>query len=211
MAAVCKLRNLVTGVPHLLLPGVHLAGRSEEADIQLADESISRRHARIHNTDAGLMVEDLGSSNGTFVQGRRIEGAVRVGLGEEIRLGAVRFRLDPEVGVAGGAGERLASEQPPPLEAFRRRTNKITAEELDAAKVKKITARQVPETPQQVGMGGAAKYPGSSLLREPAPAASAASAPAAPVAEQRPVWRYFLAGVLVGAVAGAVVTVLLLA
>jgi pSer/pThr/pTyr-binding forkhead associated (FHA) protein len=63
------LRNLVTGVPHLILPGVHLVGRSEEADILLADQSISRRHARIYNTEEGLMVEDLGSSNGTYVQG----------------------------------------------------------------------------------------------------------------------------------------------
>lgn len=189
----------------MILPGVHLVGRSEEAEILLADESISRRHARIHNTEQGLMVEDLGSSNGTYVQGRKIEGRVRIGLGEEVRLGAVTFRMDPEVGEAGGLGEQLADAEAVEPEQMRRRTNKITAEELDWAKAKKATARQAPAAPVAVA-AGAAKYPGSSLFQAaPAPQAAAAPlpVPAAPAASPAPWFAGGLAaGVVVGVAAG---------
>lgn len=215
MAAVYKFRNLVSGVPHLILPGVHLAGRSEEADIQLAHDSISRRHARIHNTDSGVWVEDLNSSNGTYVQGRRIEGSVPVGLGEEIRLGAITFRLDPEVGQAGGQGERLASDAPPPVEAFQRRTNRITADELDAAKRVEKRPVPLPQKPQPSPVGSTARFPGSSLLKTAEPAASAPtgaapSSAATAATVERPVWSYFFAGVIIGAVLGAGLTLLII-
>lgn len=202
MAAVCKFRNLVTGVPHLVLPGAHMAGRSEHADILLADESISRVHARIYNTDQGIMVEDLGSSNGTYVQGRRITGKVRVGLGEEVRLGAVTFRIDPEVGEAGGIGERLASEQKLEPEQMRRRTNKITAEELDAARVKKATARQVPSVPPAVMQSGG-RYPGSSLFQTTATATSVA--PVAPLISPPPAQSSLVPWVICGFSVGVAV------
>jgi predicted component of type VI protein secretion system len=201
MPAVCKLRNLVTGVPHLILPGVHLVGRSEEADILLADQSISRRHARIYNTEEGLMVEDLGSSNGTYVQGRKIEGRVRISLGEEVRLGAVTFRIDPEVGEASGRGEQLAGPVKVAPEQMRRRTHKITAEELDMAKAKRVTARQAPAAPVTVaGEGG--KYPGSSLFQAaPAPQVGPAPVPT-PAASPIP---WFAGGLVVGVLLGVAV------
>lgn len=193
----------------MVLPGVHLAGRSEEAGILLADESISRNHARIHNTEQGLFIEDLGSSNGTYVQGRRIEGRVPVGMGEEVRLGAVTFRMDPEVGAAGGLGEALAGTEPVPVEQMQRRTNKITAEELDAAKVKKATARQVPAAPLASAPSAPVKFPGSSLFNAtPAPAAAGAAVPAAaaaPVPEPAPRGPWFAGGLALGVVIGVAV------
>jgi two-component system cell cycle response regulator len=47
-------------------------GRGGEVQIRLSDEGISREHAVIHLTSEGVMVEDLGSTNGTFCNGMRV-------------------------------------------------------------------------------------------------------------------------------------------
>src|SRR5688572_6209575 len=56
----------------LVVEGEAVLGR-EDADIAIDDEQISRRHARVRPTAGGLEVEDLGSTNGTFVNGARID------------------------------------------------------------------------------------------------------------------------------------------
>src|SRR5687768_5197068 len=48
--------------------GTWIIGRGHEADVQISDPSISRRHARLHITENGVHIEDLGSSNGTRVR-----------------------------------------------------------------------------------------------------------------------------------------------
>jgi len=57
------------------------------ADIELGDRDISRRHARIEICRNGYEVEDLGSTNGTFVNGRRISARTPVSVGDRIQLG----------------------------------------------------------------------------------------------------------------------------
>ena len=67
-------------------------GRQADCDIASASEEISRRHATVRPTPIGLQVEDLGSSNGTFINGKRVqEGLLRPG--EELRLDNIRFLL----------------------------------------------------------------------------------------------------------------------
>jgi len=69
-----------------------LIGRQADCDIPVASEEISRHHARIKPTADGLMVEDLGSANGTYVNGKRIQsGLLRPG--DELRLDTIRFLL----------------------------------------------------------------------------------------------------------------------
>ncbi len=51
------------------LEGSLTVGRAEEADLVLADTGISRSHARLSAGPQGTVIEDLGSSNGTFVNG----------------------------------------------------------------------------------------------------------------------------------------------
>jgi hypothetical protein len=60
----------------------------ENADVSIEDAEISRRHAVVRSVVGAVEVEDLGSSNGTFVDEQRIEGPTRVGGGAKIRLGA---------------------------------------------------------------------------------------------------------------------------
>ena len=75
-----------------------VVGRAPTSDIPVIDPTISRRHAEIQSGDDGVQVRDLGSSNGTFVNGTRIEtGTVRAG--DTLTFGKVGFRLQPVVEV----------------------------------------------------------------------------------------------------------------
>ena len=74
------------------ITGPMVIGRQADCDIAIASEEISRRHAQVKPTPAGLAVEDLGSSNGTYINGKRVEqGLMRAG--EELRLDTIRFLL----------------------------------------------------------------------------------------------------------------------
>jgi pSer/pThr/pTyr-binding forkhead associated (FHA) protein len=55
---------------------------------------VSRRHALVRVTAAGATVEDLGSTNGTYVNGSPVEGVVPLGFGDVIQIGQVRLRLE---------------------------------------------------------------------------------------------------------------------
>ncbi len=63
-----------------------LAGRAPTADLRIDDPRVSRLHARIEMRDDGVYVEDLGSRNGTTVNGEPTEGQ-RLTAGDEIRIG----------------------------------------------------------------------------------------------------------------------------
>jgi ABC-type multidrug transport system ATPase subunit/pSer/pThr/pTyr-binding forkhead associated (FHA) protein len=68
-------------------------GRDPNCDQPLDAPMISWRHARISRTTEGIFVEDLGSRNGTFVDGHRITSNTRVQPGQQIGLGSFRFQL----------------------------------------------------------------------------------------------------------------------
>ena len=82
-----------------------VVGRSSEADITLEDGSVSRRHARLEWRGEAWFVVDLGSANGTFVNGERI-GESRVEGGHEIRFGSLSLRA--EVGDPAGSDATVA-------------------------------------------------------------------------------------------------------
>ena len=63
-------------------------GSSPDADITVADEYVSPRHARLYQHETGqAWVEDLGSTNGTWVNGQRCYGATRIYPGDTLRIG----------------------------------------------------------------------------------------------------------------------------
>ena len=83
---------------HELRTGVQLVvGRAPSSDIAIFDPTISRRHAELQVDETGLRVRDLGSSNGTFRNGARIEDTEPVVLapGDTITFGKVGFRVQP--------------------------------------------------------------------------------------------------------------------
>lgn len=91
------------------ITGPVVIGRQADCDISIPSEEISRRHAQLKPTPAGLAVEDLGSSNGTYINGKRVQsGLMRPG--EELRLDTIRFLLvAPGLEMPGGARPPAAS------------------------------------------------------------------------------------------------------
>src|SRR5438093_1073026 len=79
-------------------------GRDQDCDVPLDDTRVSRRHARLRVDATGTAtLEDLGSTNGTFVNGRRIEGATVVHEGDSISIGNSRTTLAGDAAAVGGA------------------------------------------------------------------------------------------------------------
>jgi pSer/pThr/pTyr-binding forkhead associated (FHA) protein len=69
----------------------------ETADIIINDEEMSRRHAVVRPVTGGLEISDLQSSNGTFVNGNRINGGHRLSGGDRIRLGTTTLEVEMPV------------------------------------------------------------------------------------------------------------------
>lgn len=70
-----------------------LIGRSGHADILVADESVSREHARCQVSVRVVSIEDLGSSNGTYVNGERIHAPTPLNNGDMVQLGNVHLKF----------------------------------------------------------------------------------------------------------------------
>jgi hypothetical protein len=93
------------------LRGPILIGRGSEADLTLDDARACAEHARITiaadgGGDTGAIVEDLRSSNGTFVNGQKVDGPTWVLPGDELLVGVTLMRLD------GSASDRPAGFDP---------------------------------------------------------------------------------------------------
>ncbi|MEZ4268948.1 MAG: FHA domain-containing protein [Myxococcota bacterium] len=67
--------------------GEFLVGRSHSADIILPSDNVSRRHARLYTVDGRCYVEDLGSANGVFVNGRRIHEVCEIEGSAQVKVG----------------------------------------------------------------------------------------------------------------------------
>lgn len=96
-----RLEGEIAGAPISLTmtPGVHSVGRSPESALSLADPSVSRAHAELHATAEQVIVRDVGSRNGTFVNGRRLDPDERVVLTprDSLRFGAVTLRVHSDL------------------------------------------------------------------------------------------------------------------
>src|SRR5436190_16701297 len=75
------------------LPGAYVIGRSPESDIHIETPLISRAHARLTIKDRECVIEDLGSSNGTFVGGEKISAVTILRLGSQVMLGPVTVEI----------------------------------------------------------------------------------------------------------------------
>jgi len=85
-------RWLTVGLRRLsLATGENIVGRDEAANVRIDDPMVSRRHARIVVNGASALVEDLGSKNGTFVDGQPItNGSMPLRNGLQLAFGTVR-------------------------------------------------------------------------------------------------------------------------
>ena len=87
---------LLDGQRLVVGPAGATLGRSRQSDIVLEDPNVSRRHAEIRPRGGSWVLTDLGSTNGSRVNGRRVEGSEVVRPGDEIELGSTLLTFELE-------------------------------------------------------------------------------------------------------------------
>lgn len=80
-------------LPVVRLAGDVMLGRNPGCDVHLDDDSVSRMHARLRMCDGVWMLSDLGSTNGTWVNGRRVTTRTPVRRGDVVQMGETQIRL----------------------------------------------------------------------------------------------------------------------
>ena len=92
---VTQSRELQRGRRFEVQPGVPIVvGRSTDTDLQLTDTFVSSHHARFLAGTQGLALEDLGSTNGTSVNGQEVVGQVWLRPGDEVVIGDSTFVVE---------------------------------------------------------------------------------------------------------------------
>jgi hypothetical protein len=124
--------------------GELILGREDStADLVINDPGVSRRHARVLADNGGVIVEDLGSSNGTYVNGERISGPVELGAGDEVQVGATIL------GIQGGtAATALMPPGAPATEQHPAPTSRAPAQPPPAGRP---TPRRLSPSPHEPG------------------------------------------------------------
>ncbi len=95
-----------------------IVGREQSNDITISDPEVSRRHSRLFFQNGSYVVEDLGSTNGTFVNGQRLTGPYILRPGEMLNFGehvSVLYeatQIDPNATVVAGSPRPVAQKQP---------------------------------------------------------------------------------------------------
>ena len=143
----------------------------ENADVLVDDAEMSRRHATIRPVAAGLEIEDLGSLNGTFVNGERISEPRLLTGSATVKMGLTQFALevtasaeplmDPQRTVISSAADEPAADL-----SDRTTIREVPAEE-PIANVERTTIRDVPaepvaQAPEPAGVAGDAPPPEAS-------------------------------------------------
>jgi Inner membrane component of T3SS, cytoplasmic domain len=98
-----------------------IVGRAD-ADLVVDDAEISRRHVAVRPVGDGIEVEDLGSLNGTFVDGERISAPTRLTPGETLKIGTTSFAIEadepraaaPSSSAREATAVRGVTPEPPP-------------------------------------------------------------------------------------------------
>ncbi len=114
-------------IPQGQSPAELILGRAPDCQIVIPSAAVSRRHARLRRLDGNLVIEDLGSSNGTFVNGEKISTPKSLKDGDRISFGTVELVFvapppeppaDATIAIPPGAeGATIAEPPPPPVVA----------------------------------------------------------------------------------------------
>ena len=106
-----------TGEPsEFPLGDANVLGRSTQATVRLADREVSRKHSQIDREGQDFVLRDLGSSNGTFLNGKRIFGPTRLSDGDEVLIGVSRMEFRLGAGDEGAAAIVHMEPEGAPLE-----------------------------------------------------------------------------------------------
>ena len=153
-------------------PDQVVVGRGTACDWQLDDDSLSRKHAtfRWNGRTGELFVEDLGSANGTRVNGRPARNEVAVRAGDSVQLGTVVVTLEPRSAAPPPPRKPLPDDQP---------TRVVSSHELP----------QIPDVPSDPGLAPVPAAPTvirTPLAAAPPPGSGLTPIPAAPTVIRTP-------------------------
>jgi eukaryotic-like serine/threonine-protein kinase len=119
----------------LIGPGEYFIGCDPSCQLHLEDDSVSHKHARLCFDGERFVVEDLGSTNGTFLDGVRLTGRVPIRLGQQLQIGQSLLELAP---LSGSQQVRVASAE----------------DERPVSADKNLLSRRHYETGREVARGG---------------------------------------------------------
>jgi pSer/pThr/pTyr-binding forkhead associated (FHA) protein len=92
--------------------GAELVVGREGPGVRVDDAEMSRRHAVVRSSAGALTIEDLGSRNGTYVNGQRTSGVVTLRDGDVVTLGSTSFRVDAAAPAAPAATPAQMAQEP---------------------------------------------------------------------------------------------------
>lgn len=119
------------GREHRLAGETILIGRAVENDIVIASKRVSRQHARLRREGRAVLLEDLGSANGTFLNDERLAGPVALRDGDRIGVGDVFFVFrDPESTLLDGNAVELEVNQEAGIVRVNRRLVSLSPKEF---------------------------------------------------------------------------------
>lgn len=119
------------GREHRLAGETILIGRAVENDIVIASKRVSRQHARLRREGRAVLLEDMGSANGTFLNDERLAGPVALRDGDRIGVGDVFFVFrDPESTLLDGDAVELEVNQEAGIVRVNRRLVSLSPKEF---------------------------------------------------------------------------------
>lgn len=124
--------------------GKFLIGREEDCHLRPNSELVSRHHCVFAKDQYALRLRDLGSTNGTFVNGEPVKGGVVLNAGDHVKVGQLEFEV-----ILGGSGDAATPATP--------EVGDLTSDDtttLDATE----TATEIPSAPQQIPVSGDTVY-----------------------------------------------------
>jgi pSer/pThr/pTyr-binding forkhead associated (FHA) protein len=115
--SVCKDDGPVKSIKMHCNP--FLIGRNDDCDLQLNSRSVSRSHCELKLKRTGLTIKDLGSRNGTIVNGAMVGAGVRMNLqvNDQVKIGKYRLSVLAIEGIGGESVEESNGETPSPRKA----------------------------------------------------------------------------------------------
>lgn len=114
------------GEPIEIAKDLVLVGRKDDCDIQLDHKSVSKQHCIIVKTDGLLLLRDLGSTNGTRVNGQRIRRAALLP-NDQLNIASLRFKI------------AFTAEEQPPVQPHE------YTQQMDAREVQKLLGKKTAE------------------------------------------------------------------
>jgi len=127
----------VTGALHV--------GRAEDNEIMLLDDHVSRHHAIFELTDGVVWLKDLGSANGTFVNGDPVTGGCRLFHGDQVAFDVIGFQLIGSGGELTGVRRMHVGESAEPIEPLQIEPRE-PADTTEIAVVDDALMPQIPES-----------------------------------------------------------------